>query len=552
MLRKISALFLTAALLLSVGVFSSAEDAAPAENTVVEVSTVDEFLAALAPDTTIILAPGEYDLTRAETYSYPDGPCHRWMYTYDGYELEIHDAANLTLIGSGNDTLLCTEPRYANVLKFVNCENITLKDMTVGHTQQPGTCCGGVLYFDGCSGISVENCGLYGCGILGIIADRCKFLSATGCRIYSCSDGAVQLNSCYDVRLDDCEIYDCGKEFGYSLFSVSGCTGVGIVNSRIYNNNAQTMLLSCSSQQVTVQGCRFLCNTFDSEFDCASSSPVVSGCYWGDRLFNLYSDGSDYALTPDGTQLGISQLQQMEYAPAEYTGPQQAQQPELNRTLNDAGMYEVKVRNVDELLASLASDTVVTLAPGVYDLNKASDYGGYGSDAYYWRADYDGPCLVLSGLKNLTIHGEGAVIRAEPRYADVLAFENCSGITLTGFVAGHTEEPGTCSGGVLHFSGCSDVTVQTCHLYGCGIYGISAWGTKDMTVKETEIYDCTMGAVTLMETENIVFESCDVHDCPQPEFMLSDSHGTLYNGQELLYGSYVLTENGPEEYIYNW
>lgn len=551
MLRKISALFLIAAVMLSAGVFSSAENTAPAEN-IIEVTTVDELLAALAPDTTIILAPGEYDLTQAETYSYPDGPCHRWMYTYDGYELEIHDASNLTIIGSGKDTLLCTEPRYANVLKFVNCENITLRDMTVGHTQLPGTCCGGVLCFDTCANISLDNCGLYGCGILGIIADRCKFLSATGCRIYGCSDGAAQLSSCYDVRLDDCEVYDCGKESGYTLFSVSGCTGVGIINSRIYNNTAQTMLLSYSSQQVAVQGCRFLCNTFNYEFDCASSNPVVSGCYWGDRLFNLYSNSSDYALTPDGTQFGISQLQQMEYAEAEYAGPQQAVQPELERVQNDAGLYEIKVRNVDEFLAALASNTVITLSPGVYDLNKASDYGGYGSDAYYWRADYDGPCLVLSGLKDLTIHGEGAVLRAEPRYADVLAFENCTGITLTGFVAGHTEQPGTCSGGVLNFSACSGITVASCHLYGCGIYGISAWATKDMTVKETEIYDCTLGAVSLTGTENISFESCDIHDCPQPELSLNESGSILYNGQELPNGFYTLSETGPALYSFSW
>ena len=39
----------------------------------VRVSTVDELLAAIAPDTTILLAPGEYDLSTASDYAKDSG-----------------------------------------------------------------------------------------------------------------------------------------------------------------------------------------------------------------------------------------------------------------------------------------------------------------------------------------------------------------------------------------------------------------------------------------------------------------------------------------------
>ena len=45
----------------------------------VHVSTVDELLAAIAPNTTIWLAKGDYDLTAAENYGRtPDGVSYTW------------------------------------------------------------------------------------------------------------------------------------------------------------------------------------------------------------------------------------------------------------------------------------------------------------------------------------------------------------------------------------------------------------------------------------------------------------------------------------------
>ncbi|MCI7574709.1 MAG: hypothetical protein MSS94_08270, partial [Clostridiales bacterium] len=55
----------------------------------VQVSTVDEFLAAIAPNTEIVLAPGEYNLTQAAGYGRTGGKYYHWESTFDGCELVI-------------------------------------------------------------------------------------------------------------------------------------------------------------------------------------------------------------------------------------------------------------------------------------------------------------------------------------------------------------------------------------------------------------------------------------------------------------------------------
>ena len=77
---------------------AAAEEAAPEKNQV-EVFTVDEFLDAIAPNTEIVLATGEYNLTKATGYSRSNSAYYHWEGGYDGYELVITDVENLSIVG---------------------------------------------------------------------------------------------------------------------------------------------------------------------------------------------------------------------------------------------------------------------------------------------------------------------------------------------------------------------------------------------------------------------------------------------------------------------
>ena len=87
----------------------------------------------------------------------------------------------------------------------------------------------------------------------------------------------------------------------------------------------------------------------------------------------------------------------------------------------------------------------------------------------------------------------------EPRYAQVLNFEECHDLTLSGLTMGHTET-GACSGDVLDFYGCRNINLSAMDIYGCGVYGIACYkGTGELYVYSSTIRDCAYGALNILD-----------------------------------------------------
>ena len=127
-----------------------AEPVITGSQTAVHVSTADEFLAAIASNTEIIVDAELIDFSTATGYGQADGENYYWYEEFDGPTLVVQNVSNLTVRGSGDaatDRVLSAVPRYAYVLTFENCSNIYVTHITLGHTQEPGYCAGGVLQF---------------------------------------------------------------------------------------------------------------------------------------------------------------------------------------------------------------------------------------------------------------------------------------------------------------------------------------------------------------------------------------------------------------------
>lgn len=200
----------------------------------VNVTTVDEFLAAIAPNTEIIVDAELLDLSKATGYGETDGDYYYWADAHDGPELYIAEVSNLTIRGYGEDhtvNVISSVPRYSNVLNFFNCSNIMVKGLTAGHTEEPGYCQGGVLFFLNCQDILVEDCGLFGCGTLGVKADSSKKIQIINNDIYDCSVGGVELTNCDDVNVDG----NTFRDLGGSEFRVYGCGIVTCNGERIHD-----------------------------------------------------------------------------------------------------------------------------------------------------------------------------------------------------------------------------------------------------------------------------------------------------------------------------
>ncbi len=513
---------------------------APAGGETVTVSTVDEFLAAIAPNNTIILEPGEYILSDAETYGKKvEGGWYTWdkAYLY-GYQLNIHDISGLTILGGGEATI-CTDPRGVEVLAFHGCSDIAITGTVVGHTEMPAVCQGGVLYFNSCEDVTVTECGLYGCGTWGITAVNSRNIHAVDTDIYDCSHGAVWLQSCQNFRLEGGSVYDCGEMAVNGVFRAENCYGVAVMNTEIYDNMNSELVFSDYSDQIYILGSAVRNNTFEYMFNCMGYSPIVNGCVFENNSVEKYVLYMS-AVTLEGAELTLSDLESMTQVYCEYLmelNPPTVVE-KLEKTLREDGTSEVWVSTVDELLAAIAPDTLVHLAAGDYNLADATGYGNQGGQYYYWTGVYDGPQLIITGVENFHLVGEGkdaTKILAEPRYAEVIAFNACRNITLAELTAGHTQAPSTCAGGVIKFQDTEVALINNCGLFGCGILGVTATGCADIQVLNTEIYECSYGAASVSSSRNVSFDNCDIHDCGAPIFSVSGSCANVtLNGENIV------------------
>lgn len=550
-MKKLISLMIAVIMLLSLAACGEAPDSSAAETeppetsapktedgrTVTEVTTVDELLAAIAPDTVIELTGQRYMLTEASDYGTGSGSgYYRWD-TGGGAELVIENVTGLTIRAANRDTCIVTEPRWVNVLHFIACEDITLEGFTAGHTDG-AYCSGGVLCFENTKGVTVDGCSLYGCGTEGVTTYSCEDVAVTGSEIWNCSQGAAFIYDSKNVSFDNCDFHGITAEFG--MFRTIDSDKFALLNSTIRDSSGDIFFNSSRSSGVYIGGCEVSGNKFRDMFASELIPVTVEGCALGDNdIIDWYADmeklGSLYenskAVDHERNVYSYSELQNMQktknavwnaYVPEVST-------PEV--AVSEDG--KVHVTTVDEFLAAIAPDTTIYLEPGVYDLSTAAGCGVTETDRYRWDLRFDGPSLVITGVDGLTIEGAGAesvTIAAVPRYADVLGFERCAGLTLRGFTAGHTEEKGYCTGGVLYFDLCDDAVIDGCALFGCGIMGITASNCDDMNVSNTEIYDCEYGAVTLNDS-NAVFDSCDIHDNGGPDFQLYGSTA-IVDGKE--------------------
>ena len=219
-----------------------AENVITGQQKTVHVSTADEFLSALAPNTEIVVDAQLIDFSTAANYGKSGSEYYRWDDPYDGPELVIQNVQNVTVRGGGEErtdnTLSCV-PRYADVLTFENCSNIYVTHIGLGHTQEPGYCLGGVLNFTNSEKILVEDCDLYGCGTLGVIGYYSLDIQVINNRIHDCSVGGVEFSSCRNVRVDGNTFENLGDEWNEE-------TGIEAPIFRLFDNENVT----CNGEEV--------------------------------------------------------------------------------------------------------------------------------------------------------------------------------------------------------------------------------------------------------------------------------------------------------------
>ena len=193
----------------------------------------------------------------------------------------------------------------------------------------------------------------------------------------------------------------------------------------------------------------------------------------------------------------------------------------------------VTVSNVEELLEAIGPHKRIMMKPGYYNLSEyIEDVWTREGEKWNQRHPYvqlsecyDGVEVFIRRVNDLSIYTDNenlTEIVVEPRYAQVLNFEECENITLSGLTMGHTET-GDCDGNVLDFYGCQNINLSAMDIYGCGVYGIGCYdGTGEMYVYSSTIRDCSYGALEILggngrfEFHNCMLTGSAAYDCYEP------------------------------------
>ena len=157
----------------------------------------------------------------------------------DGHQLTLKNFKNLIIRGSHNSSIE-VDPRYAFCIRFVNCEDCTVEDLTIGHTEG-GYCDGGVIGVKGGKQILVNRCDLYGCGTYGLDLNETTDFSMIKSNIHDCTYGIMQLRNCMAVKFNSCDFFN-NREF--SLVEGSGVDGLTFDDCRFFANWGDAPLFS--------------------------------------------------------------------------------------------------------------------------------------------------------------------------------------------------------------------------------------------------------------------------------------------------------------------
>ena len=524
------------------------------------VKSVDELLEALAPHAVIRIDAEHIRLDDAADYGfgYSDGP-YTWERMDQGqYELVIRSLEGLTICGRGmGETKLTTRSAFSDVLSFRGCADLTLEDLTFGHRTPQGGCDGDVISLTGCDEVQLSRCELFGCGVIGLDAYSCSRVYLDDCLLRDCSMAALNVTACTDFQARGCEIARCGSASPLGLLCAASCEGFALINCTIHEGENTFLLDAMNSRSVCLLGTQVSGARFSNAlFRLYDHNITVSGCALADNQFGAcYMGGAWVAETGAGDELlTFRDFERMEYKPfrGEYVGPDPRPAVTPAAVPAPGESQEIHVKDVDELLAAIAPRTTVYLDGEEFNLTGAAAYGGRESTYYTWEQEYDGYTLVLRDLEDFSLVGQGlniTLLCTQPRYADVLRFENCSRIALTQITMGHTPEPGICTGDVLNVRWCEDVSVSHCGFFGCGEVGISAENSSKLLVTDSNIYDCSSYGAQLENVNDMSFSDCSITNCGSEYYGVNGIHSyncsnLFYDNERLYDGDFVPAAKG--------
>lgn len=296
----------------------------------VEAATVEEFLAAIASNTEIVLTGDVYDLQAV---------------TDENGVLELCNLEQLYIVGSGNTVLLHAAILAKSLTGFL-LSGVTVcgdaEDLIVLQ-QCSASRIDGCSFINGdgywspngisiqnCNGILISDCSAEGC-VMAMYAISSSEIEFSNCDIHDCAT-AIWLSASSNVLADGCKLHDCWKyeepgpdePEGDASFWVelgSGCSDVRFSNCEVYGNSC-TFLFGMESIGEAVfeslnvhdneSDCFFSLDAFDA--DVSGRISIVNCDITDNRIgtfFRTYDEALKTEITVSGTSVRENRIKRL-------------------------------------------------------------------------------------------------------------------------------------------------------------------------------------------------------------------------------------------------
>lgn len=456
----------------------------------VTVKNVSKFLDAIKPNTEIVLKEGEYNFsTELKDLYGRDGNEFNKSHDYvkieaveDGYQIIIENVSNLTIESKkGAEVNFSNISSSAGIFNFIDCDNITIKNINVSHNRNKDNMNGEVMAFENCKAVELSGVNMSGAKGYGITLDKVSEFKLDSCEITKCKAGAINARKCTDVN-----IYKC----------------------KIYENEGN--IISASSSELKFLTCDFIDNTIEPAFISKSADNSIT--------FKVCTFGATEAAALNSGEVagdeGYSFDDSCEFAevPQDSTGA--------------GGRGEYEVASLEEFFAALGPDRTIIVKEGTYDV---ADYFDTKRSPERWADDYEYInvfeystyySVTIYDCDNLTIVGEGnyndckAKFNSSTTWRSVnIRFDECDNLKLQNIEFENRDtyssyfnfiELYECKGGEIS-------AIKSCDTGGFGIEFSYCEG--DWYIYDSEFWECGDGAVQLFSASgNWYFDGCKFCD----------------------------------------
>jgi hypothetical protein len=197
----------------------------------------------------------------------------------------------------------------------------------------------------------------------------------------------------------------------------------------------------------------------------------------------------------------------------------------------------VTVSTVDQLIAAIGPNKLITLKAGTYVLSRSTSK----TSKYVSWEDHDGDgglTLTVSGVEGLSLRGDGKVrFLLDNASMGALAFAECKNASVSGieFVRNVSKDDDGFAGFALKAKGCYRLAIADCAAIGPSNVGFSFDSCSDVSMERVRIEGVTMTALQLYLVEGLSFEGGTIRDCAGiPLIYAWDAEDVRFSGTEFV------------------